>query len=88
MFWASADNNGCHFVHHYYWGTSQHQLNIEVDEQRPQKMNAQGRPPLGWCGFIESMPLEGAAAPSPWWWCFLVVCVVVDGLVTSQAHCM
>ena len=40
-------------------------------------MNAQGRPPLGRCGFIESTPLEGCGhAPSPWWWCLLVVCVV------------
>jgi hypothetical protein len=43
-----------------------------------EKMNAQGRLPLGRCGFIESTPLEGQAAPSPWWWCLLVVCVVVD----------
>jgi hypothetical protein len=34
------------------------------------------------------MPLEGQAAPSPWWWCLLVVCVVVDGLVTSRDHRM
>jgi hypothetical protein len=52
------------------------------------KMNAQGRPPLGRCGFIESTPLEGQVAPSPWWWCLLVVCAVVDGLVTSKAHHM
>jgi hypothetical protein len=51
-------------------------------------MNAQGRLPLGWCGLIKSTLLEGRAAPSPWWWCLLVICVVVDGLVTSQAHCM
>jgi hypothetical protein len=35
-------------------------------QQRPQKKNAQGRLPLGRCGFIESTPLEGRAAPSPW----------------------
>jgi hypothetical protein len=34
-----------------------------------EKMNMQGRLPLGWCGFIESTPLEGQAAKSPWWWC-------------------
>ena len=32
------------------------------------------------------MPLEGRAAPSPWWWWWLVAWVVVDGLMTSQAH--
>jgi hypothetical protein len=31
---------------------------------------------------------KGQAAPSPWWWYLFVVCVVVDGLVTSRAHCM
>ncbi len=51
-------------------------------------MNAQGRPPLRWHGIIESTPLEGRAAPSQWWWNLLVVCVVVDGLMTSQAHRM
>jgi hypothetical protein len=37
-------------------------------------------------GSMESLNplLEGRAAPSPWWWCLLVVCVVVDGLVMSQ----
>jgi hypothetical protein len=43
-------------------------------------MNAQGRPPLGRRVLIKSTPLERQAAPSPWWWCLLVVCVVVDGL--------
>jgi hypothetical protein len=52
------------------------------------KMNAQGRPPLGQRGIINSTPLEGQATPSPWWWCLLVVCVVVDGLVTSRDHRM
>jgi hypothetical protein len=51
-------------------------------------MNAQGHLPLGQRGIIKSMPLEGQAAPSPWWWCLFVVCVVVDGLVTSQDHHM
>jgi hypothetical protein len=51
-------------------------------------MNVQGRPPLGRLGIIESTPLKGRAAPSPWWWCLLVVCVVVDGLVMSQDHRM
>jgi hypothetical protein len=51
-------------------------------------MNAQGRLPLGLRGIIKSTPLERQAAPSPWWWCLLVVCVVVDGLVTSQDHSM
>jgi hypothetical protein len=49
------------------------------------KLIAQGRPPLRRRGIIKSMPLEGRAAPSPWWW---FVCAVVDGLVTSQHHCM
>ncbi len=31
MFWASANNNGCRFGHHWCRRTSQHQLNIEVD---------------------------------------------------------
>jgi hypothetical protein len=53
-----------------------------------EKMNVQGRPPLGRHGIIKSTPLEGLVAPSPWWWCLLVVCVVVDGLVMSQDHCM
>jgi hypothetical protein len=30
MFWASANNNGCHFSHHCCRQTSQHQSNIEV----------------------------------------------------------
>jgi hypothetical protein len=47
-----------------------------------------GRPPLVLCGFIKSTPLEGQAAPTPWWWCLLVVCAVVDGLITSRAHRM
>jgi hypothetical protein len=47
-------------------------------------MNAQGRPPLRRRGFIESMLLEGQAAPSPWWWCLLVVCADVDGLVSHK----
>jgi hypothetical protein len=51
-------------------------------------MNAQGRSPLGRRGIIKSMPLEGQAAPSPWWWCLLVVRAVVDGLVTSLDHRM
>jgi hypothetical protein len=63
------------------------QLNLEVDEHmlisaliywQPWTMYAQGCPPLRQCGFIKSTPLEGQAAPSPWWWCLLVVCVVVD----------
>jgi hypothetical protein len=47
-----------------------------------------GRPPLVLCGFIKFTLLEGQAAPSPWWWCLFVVCVVVDGLMTSGYHCM
>ncbi len=31
MFWASANDNGCHFCHHCHRRTSQHQLNIKVD---------------------------------------------------------
>jgi hypothetical protein len=37
---------------------------------------------------IESKLLEGQSAPSPWCWCLLVVCDVVDGLMMSRAHCM
>jgi hypothetical protein len=55
-------------------------------QQQPWNKNEQGRLPLGWCGFIESTLLEGQAAPSPCWFCLLVVCVVADGHVMSQAH--
>jgi hypothetical protein len=51
-------------------------------------MIAQGRPPLGQCGLVVFTQLEGQVAPSTWWWCLLVVRVVVDGLVMSQAHRM
>jgi hypothetical protein len=44
--------------------------------------------PSGRRGIIKSTPLEGQAAPSPWWWCLLVACVVVDGLVMSRAYRM
>jgi hypothetical protein len=47
-------------------------------------MNAHGCPPLRQYGFIKSTPLEGRAVPSPWW-CLLIVCVVVDGLVYLEA---
>ncbi len=30
MFWASADNDGCHFGHHCCRRMSQHQLNVEI----------------------------------------------------------
>jgi hypothetical protein len=44
-----------------------------------EKMNAQGRPPLGRCGFIESTPLEGRAAPSPCGGvCWLFVLLRID----------
>jgi hypothetical protein len=54
-------------------------IDFYINSLNFQKMNAQGRPPLGRCGFIKFTPLEGQAAPPPWWWCLLVVCVVVDG---------
>ncbi len=92
MFWASANNDGCRFGHHCCRRKSQHQLNIEVDTNilistliywiwlypstAASKMNAQGRPLLWRCGFIKSTLLEGQAAPSPWWWCLLLITVV------------
>jgi hypothetical protein len=50
----------------------------KILQQRPWNEHAQGRLPLGQRGIIKSMLLEGGVAPSPWWWCLLVVCVVVD----------
>ena len=53
------------------------------------KIYAQGCPPLGRHGFIKSTPLEGLAAPSPWWWCLLglcAFCVVSDLWLTSWTH--
>ncbi len=50
-------------------------------------MHAQGRPPVRRHGFIKSKPLEGRAAPSPWWWClldhlcFLCRCFNLKGLI-------
>jgi hypothetical protein len=100
---AAANDDGCRFGHHYCRQTSPNSIKHKVDknilistfidstktlQQQPWNEHVQSRPPLGWCGFNKSMLLEGQAAPSPWWWCLLVVCVVVDGLVMSRAHRM
>jgi hypothetical protein len=58
----------------------------KILQQRPRNEHAQGRLPLGQLGIIKSMPLEWQAAPSPWWWCLLVVCVVVDWLIACTSH--
>jgi hypothetical protein len=62
MFWASANDEP-------FWPPL-------LPADMPTSIKHKGRykyidfcPPLGRCGFIESTPLEGQAAPSPWWWC-------------------
>jgi len=49
------------------------------------KKYAHGHPLLRWHWFIKSTPPEGLAAPLPWWWCLLCVCVVCCGLVYSSS---
>jgi hypothetical protein len=103
-YWLPPTTMDAVFGHHCCQRTSPNSIKHKVDkdvlisklfidstktlQQRPQKEHVQGRPPLRRCGFIKITPLEGQTAPSPWWWCLMVVCVVVYGLVTSQAHRM
>ena len=50
---------------------------------------AKGRPPLQRHVLIKSTPLEGLAAPTPWWWCLLglsAFCVVSNSWLISRTH--
>jgi hypothetical protein len=56
---------------------------------RPQPAPWTGPPRIGLCRYIKSTPVEGQTAPPPWLRYLLhFLWAVVDGLMTSQAHCM